>query len=183
MTSTKRYLTVLLTSAAVLGAGVAGAQSAAPATAPAAAPQGQPTAVHKLHDGKRGEHHRGHRGHHAKGHHRGGHGMMLRGVKLSDAQKDQIFKIHHAQMPAVRDQMKIIRANRTELRKLSFASNFDAAKARELAGAEAQARATLAMMHAETQHKIFAVLTPEQRQQVQKRQEQRAQRGAERKPA
>lgn len=174
MISTKRYLTVLMTSAALLGAGAVSAQSAAP--------QGQPPvagerAMHKHHGHERGKHHFGHRGHHR------GDGMMLRGLNLSEAQKDQVFKLRHAQMPAVREQMKIVHANRIELRKLSLAPSFDAAKARQLAGAEAQARATLAVMRAETQQKIFALLTPEQRQQVLKRQQERADRAAARQPA
>ncbi|WP_428852317.1 Spy/CpxP family protein refolding chaperone [Imbroritus primus] len=168
MITTKRYLTVLMTSAALLGAGAVSAQSAPPQGQPPAAGE---RAMHKHDGGERGKHHFGHRGHHR------GDGMMMRGLNLSDAQKDQIFKIRHAQMPAVRDQMKIVRANRAELRKLSLATTFDAAKARQLAGAEAQARASLSVMRAETQQKIFALLTPEQRQQVLKRQQERAERG------
>jgi protein CpxP len=178
MTSTKRYLTVLLTSAALLGTGVASAQSAAPQasqpTAGATATQDHAVKHKKHHSGKHAGHHRGHRG---------GDGMMLRGLNLTDAQKDQIFKIRHAQMPSVREQMKIVRANRTELNKLSLASTFDAAKARQLAGAEAQARAALTVMRAESQQKVFATLTPEQQQQVLQRQQKRAERATARQPA
>ncbi len=177
MTSTKRYLTVLLTSAALLGAGAASAQTAA-------SPQGQPPAagergaMHEHHGDHGGKHfHKGMRGHH------GGHGMMLRGLDLTEAQKDQIFKLKHAQAPAAREQMKIVRASRTELRKLSLATTFDAAKARQLASAEAQARATLTVMRAETSQKVFALLTPAQQQTVLKRQQERAERHGGHKPA
>jgi len=76
------------------------------------------------------------------GMHRGAPMMMLRGLDLSDAQRDQVFKIFHEQAPAVHEQMK---------------------QARQAADAQAKALSTLAVMHAQTVHRVRDVLTPEQR--------------------
>ena len=76
------------------------------------------------------------------GMHRGAPMMMLRGLDLSDAQRDQVFKIFHEQAPAVHEQMKQVR---------------------QAADAQAKALSTLAVMHAQTVHRVRDVLTPEQR--------------------
>lgn len=122
------------------------------------------------------------------GHHRGmrgGDGMrdrggmrMLRGLDLTDAQRDQIFQIHYAQMPEKRAQKKAARAARKELRDLALAPQYDAAKAKAAADAYAKASAQLALMRVDSMHKVLAVLTPEQRKQFDERRAQwKARRG------
>lgn len=115
------------------------------------------------------------------GHHRGmrgGGGMrhggmhMLRGLDLTDAQRDQIFQIHYAQMPEMRAQKKAVRAARKELRELARAPQYDAAKAKAAADAYAKASAQIALMRAESISKVLAVLTPEQRKQLEERRAQ-----------
>src|SRR5437762_3836269 len=50
---------------------------------------------------------------------RGGDGMRgLRALGLSEAQQDQIFKIHHDAVPAMREQMKQVRKSRQDLRQI-----------------------------------------------------------------
>lgn len=116
-------------------------------------------------------------------HHRGGrkHGgamRMLRGLDLSDAQRDQIFEIRHAQAPAMRAQMKAVRAARKELRELALAPTYDAAKAQASADALAKATSQMALMRIDAMRKVLAVLTPEQRQKLDERRAQwRARRG------
>ena len=65
------------------------------------------------------------------------HGMgmhrMLRHLDLSDAQRDQVFKIFHDQSPAMHERMKAMRAARGDLEKLAFDSAFDRERAREAA--------------------------------------------------
>jgi protein CpxP len=90
----------------------------------------------------------------------------LRGLDLSDQQRDKIFDIMHAQAPALRDKMKVLRTERDKLREASFTSGFDAKRVRELADAEAKTMAEVQVMHAETTSRIFALLTPEQQKQV-----------------
>jgi len=97
------------------------------------------------------------------GMHRGAPMMMLRGLDLSDAQRDQVFKIFHEQAPAVHEQMKQVRQARENLMQLAAADRFDEAQARQAADAQAKALSTLAVMHAQTVHRVRDVLTPEQR--------------------
>ncbi|HSH08527.1 MAG TPA: Spy/CpxP family protein refolding chaperone [Burkholderiales bacterium] len=115
-------------------------------------------------------------------HHRGrGDRMMrmLRGLDLSEAQRDQIFQIRHAQAPAMRAQMKAVHAARKDLRELALAPDYDAAKAQASADALARATSQMALMRIDMTRKVLAVLTPEQRQQLEQRRAQwRERRGA-----
>jgi protein CpxP len=113
----------------------------------------------------------------------GGGGMerggmrMLRGLDLSEAQRDQIFKIFHDQAPAMRERMKAARASHEELRKATTAPSFDSARARQAADAVGKAHADAAYARAETMSRALAVLTPEQRTKLEQRREQGARRG------
>lgn len=105
----------------------------------------------------------------------GGHGEMrgLRALDLTEAQRDQIFKIHHDQAPAFRDQMKKVRASREELQKLAVADKLDQATVRRTADAQAKAMSDLAVMRVTTMNKVRQVLTPEQRTKFDQLHEQR----------
>src|SRR5262249_40933785 len=105
--------------------------------------------------------------------HRGGPMMMLRGLDLTDAQRDQVFKIYHDQEPAVHEQMKQVRAARETLTKLAAADNFDQAQARQAADAQAKALSSLAMIRAQTVHQVRGILTPEQRTLLDQRSQKR----------
>lgn len=100
---------------------------------------------------------------------------FLHGLKLSEAQRDQIFNILHAQAPAMRDQFKQMRRTHEALAALAMAPQFDENKARQLAAEHAKVMATLGLMRTRTEHEIFKVLTPAQQQQVRQREAQRAQ--------
>lgn len=100
------------------------------------------------------------------GTHRDGPMMHLRALGLTEAQQDQIFKIHHDSVPAMREQMKQVRKARLELRQLAMADKFDEGKARQLADQQAKAMANMAVMRAQTAHRVRQVLTPEQRQKM-----------------
>ena len=99
-------------------------------------------------------------------HHRGGPEMMMRGLNLTEQQRDQIFKIHHDSVPAMREQMKQVAKARTELRQVAMADKFDEAKARQAADAQAKALSNMAVMRAQTMNRVRQVLTPEQRQKM-----------------
>lgn len=109
--------------------------------------------------------------------HRGGRHdgamRMLRGLDLTEAQRDKIFEIRHAQAPARRAQMKAVHAARKDLRELAMAPNYDAAKAQASADAFAKAMSQLALMRVDAARKVLAVLTPEQRKQLDERRAQR----------
>ena len=91
---------------------------------------------------------------------------FLRGIALSDAQKDQIFELMHKQAPAMREKAKASHQAIDELRKLSFSSNFDEATAKKLARSAADAQSETALLHAQNDQKIIALLTQEQRKEV-----------------
>ncbi|HEY4372218.1 MAG TPA: Spy/CpxP family protein refolding chaperone [Burkholderiales bacterium] len=118
------------------------------------------------HGGKEGgmRHHGMHHGRH--GHH---HGMMgmLRGVKLSDAQRDKIFAIHHAAEPQVYEKFKVLRKSREDLRAIGpMTAQFDEARAKSAIDAAARAKADLQLMRLRSAHEIYGVLTAEQKAQV-----------------
>jgi Spy/CpxP family protein refolding chaperone len=117
---------------------------------------------------------------HAGMHHgwHGGHGEMggmraLRALDLTEAQRDQIFKIHHDQAPAFRDQMKKVRASRDELQKLALADKLDQAAVRRAADTQAKALSDLAVMRVQTMNRVRALLTPEQKAKLDQMHEQR----------
>lgn len=117
-----------------------------------------------------------HRGEHGGAGHFGGHrmGMMggehlppfLRGLELTEAQRDKIFELQHAVAPRERELLKTVRSSRDALHQLAHGDGFDAKEARRLAEQHAKAVGELALLHAETGAKLRAVLTPEQRKQA-----------------
>jgi Spy/CpxP family protein refolding chaperone len=110
------------------------------------------------------------------GEHRGGMGF-LRGLDLTQEQRDQVFKIFHDQAPALRERAQAARDAREELRKLALAPGFDSAKARQLADTAARAQADVAVMRAEGMSKVVALLTPEQRTKLEQAGERGGHRG------
>lgn len=105
----------------------------------------------------------------------GGGGMMrmLRGLDLSDAQRDQIFELKHAQMPAMREQMKVVRGLRDQLRDAALAQTYDAAKVKALTEQQAEAMAGMMQMRLAHQHAVYQLLTPEQREALKQRRDAR----------
>ena len=113
----------------------------------------------------------------------GGHGMhdggprqWLRRLDLSEAQRDQVFKIFHDQAPALREQAKAARQASQELHQSALSGSFDRARARQLADAQAKALSEMALLRADTMSRVVALLTPEQRQKLQQHNERRGQR-------
>lgn len=104
-------------------------------------------------------------------------GAFLRGLDLTEAQRDKIFAVRHASEPAMREQGKILRATRVELSKLALSNDYDEAKARALTDRSAQAMSTMAQLRARAMNEIFRVLTPEQQAKVIERQARWEQRG------
>ena len=111
-------------------------------------------------------------GFHDRGHH-GGPMMQLRGLDLTEAQRDQIFKIFHDQAPAAREQMKQVREARLALGKAAGGDRYDEAGVRAAAEAQGKAVTQLAIMRAQTMQRVNAVLTPEQRAKLKERAEHR----------
>ena len=169
------------TSCALAAGGPSIAQTAAPSSgdqltpqAPAATTQNRHPGAHSAamghehHPHARGDHH--HRRHGAD-QHRGdvmGRGL-LRGLDLSQAQRDAIFAIMHAQAPVTRQQARQAREARQNLQQLALAGELDESRLREAAQRASQAMAELAVLRTRARHDVFKVLTPEQQAQVRTR--------------
>ena len=99
---------------------------------------------------------------HHKGMHGGQHEMMLKGLNLTDAQKQQIRDI----MKGQRENMKRPSLDeRRAMHELIASDTFDKAKAEaQIDKMEAQHKA-MALSRMETQNKIYNILTPEQKKQ------------------
>lgn len=93
----------------------------------------------------------------------------LRGLDLSEAQRDQLFELRHAQAPALREQGKIIRDARRELHALSMSDAYDEAKVNELSDRAAQAVAEMARLRARAGNEVWKLLTAEQREKLAER--------------
>ena len=95
------------------------------------------------------------------------HGLpLLQGVDLSETQQDTLFELVHAQIPVQRALEKKAVKALDELHRLSASEQFNAKQARALAEAYAQAQAQLTFNQAELESKLRALLTAEQRQQL-----------------
>ncbi len=89
---------------------------------------------------------------------------FLHRVNLSDEQKDRIFELMYQQMPLLR-QHEIKTAHALDaLRKLGASPSFDVEQARKLANAASASQGEILLLRAQTEQKIYLLLTPEQRQ-------------------
>ncbi len=112
-------------------------------------------------------------------HRHGPHGMygaddsprFLRGLSLTDAQREKVKTIVQAQAPALQEKANEARNARMELWSLSMSGQYDEAKAKSLAEGGTQAMAEIALMRARTGSQIYQVLTPEQQTQLKERME------------
>jgi len=104
------------------------------------------------------------RGHHAKSMKRGHQPRFLKGIDLTDTQKDQIFALTHKQVPKMRGYMKARRALKEELSVLS--SNYSEAKAKEIADKLANLERDSVLARARHQYEIMNLLSAEQKQQA-----------------
>ncbi|MCG8156521.1 ATP-independent periplasmic protein-refolding chaperone [Brenneria goodwinii] len=136
----RKLTTLLIASSLALGtAGIAHANDA---------PKGQ----HEMRMAKEGQ--RAPRGMH--------HEMMLKGLNLTDAQKQQVKEIVKASHDNMR---KVMQDERREMHNLVISDAFDTAKAQaQLEKADA-AHKTMRLNSLETQNKIYNILTPEQKKQ------------------
>ena len=102
---------------------------------------------------------------------------FLHGLALSDSQEDKLFQLMHNQAPYLREQQRAHDKAMRALHEMRDAEKFDDAAAAKLAQAAAQAEANLALAHIRTHQKVLALLTPEQRKQLDERKARRQQGG------
>lgn len=89
---------------------------------------------------------------------------MLHAVDLSEAQRDKLFELNHAQMPFVRTKMKVLRNAEGELNSLPWSSDYTDAKAKALVDTIARTRGELLLARIKADRQIHELLTPAQRQ-------------------
>jgi len=92
---------------------------------------------------------------------------MLRGLTLTESQRDRVFMILHARAPTLRETVKAARRAQDGLQQLELSAQFDQARAKSLVDSFVRSLGTIALMRAEGEHEIYALLTEEQRQQMQ----------------
>jgi len=102
---------------------------------------------------------------------------FLHGIELSESQEDKIFQLMHSQAPYLREQQRAHEKAMRALHEMRNADKFDDAAAAKLAQTAAQAQANLMLAHVRTHQKVLAVLTPEQRKQLDERMAARRERG------
>jgi Spy/CpxP family protein refolding chaperone len=94
-------------------------------------------------------------------------GAWLRGLDLTETQRDKVFEIMHAQAPRMREQAKLVRTARTELGGLATAPSLDPAQLKAASDKLARALADMSAARVGTRNQIFQLLTPEQKQKLQ----------------
>jgi len=90
----------------------------------------------------------------------------LRGIALTAEQRDRIFEIMHAQAPALRTRERDLRQARDALMKLSLSGDFDDIRAKLLADSAARVMSEMSLARAHVDNRIYRLLTPDQRKQV-----------------
>lgn len=123
----------------------------------------------------------GKRGHGKKGFgKRGGHGMMFRGVDLSEEQKAQMKQIRQTSMETMKPIREQMKANRQRLAELSANGNFDQAQVQALAAQQGSLSAQMTVERERVKAQIFQILTPEQKAKAAEMKAQRQQKMQER---
>jgi periplasmic protein CpxP/Spy len=94
---------------------------------------------------------------------------FLAGLHLTDDQQDKVFSILYAAAPAIHEQAKALRKAHEELRDLNESPQYDESRVKGLADSAAKADSQLTVLRVRTEHEIYALLTPEQRKQLEER--------------
>lgn len=94
---------------------------------------------------------------------------FLAGLHLTDDQQDKVFAILYAAAPAMRDRSKALRKAHEALRDLNQSPQYDENRVKELADSAAKADSELTVLRVRTEHEILALLTAEQRKQLEER--------------
>lgn len=99
---------------------------------------------------------------------------FLRGLDLTEEQRDKIFDITYAQIPEMRKLHKELRSLHQQQKALPMSADYDAGKMKKLVDTETKLRAEQMLKMAETHNKIYQLLTDEQRKELAERKEKHA---------
>ena len=98
---------------------------------------------------------------------------FLRGLDLTQEQRDKIFDITYAQMPAMRKQGEKLEDLRRQEMELTMSASYDAAKLKQLVDAQVKLQAQQQLAMAESRHQMYQLLTDEQRKELDQRKKPR----------
>ncbi len=113
-------------------------------------------------------------GYEGRGWHRdGGMPRLFERLDLSQQQRDQINQIMDEGKQARQERKKALWENREALRNQAMADTYDAQRVQELADQQAKLDAELTVMRTETFHRVYSVLTPDQKQKLAEMKRQR----------
>ncbi len=107
-------------------------------------------------DGKRG-------GFGKRGHHRGGYGMMYRGLDLTEDQKAKLKEFRTAGRSSLQPTREALRANRKKMQELTATGAFDEAQVTALANEQAALSAKMIVERQRMKSQLFSILTDEQK--------------------
>ncbi len=99
----------------------------------------------------------------------------LRRLDLTDAQQQKVQSIMETMRPKLEQQREAMQAVRKQLADLD-PTTFDEAAVRKIAAGLAAPMQEMAVLHQQIRSKIYAILTPEQRQQLDEMRSEREQR-------
>lgn len=113
-------------------------------------------------------------GYEGRGWHRdAGMPRLFERLDLSQQQREQINQIMDEDKQTRQERKKALWENRKVLRDQSMADTYDAQRVQELADQQAKLNAELAVIRTETFHRVYSVLTPEQKQKLAEMKQQR----------
>lgn len=98
-----------------------------------------------------------------RGHHRGGFGMMFRGLDLTDEQKAKLKKFRTASRTNMQPTREALKANREKMQELTANGAFDEAQVTALANEQAALQAKMIVERQRMKAKLFSILTDEQK--------------------
>ena len=90
----------------------------------------------------------------------------LHGLNLDESQRDKVFAILHEQAPTMRERLKSLNRAEADLRRLTAQPDYDEGKVKVQADLIGRAMSEVALLRARTDHRIFDVLTSEQRKHL-----------------
>lgn len=91
---------------------------------------------------------------------------FLHGIDLSDAQEEAVFKLMYQQEPTLFEKSRVVAKAGESLHRMAESGRLEQDKARALANEIALATTEIILLHAETESRVVALLTPEQRKQL-----------------
>ena len=127
-------------------------------------------------DGQQTPHAERREGHGRHGGHRGGRGFGFRGIELTDDQQARLQQLRQSFGERTRPLREQLRAKRQELRQAEQGGTFNEALATQKLTEAAALEARLMGEQFRLRQESLAILTPEQRTQLEQRREQRKQR-------